>query len=94
MRKWTYYEYDNGIPDEDRYVLEQKKDIILGALMDKAVFWKMLKDSNGRNHYYALAYSDRSKVLCQLFLDDIRSLDDKQLKNRIVNGDFSQREIP
>jgi len=37
MSKWTYA-YDDSIPPEDRLVLEEKKEPILGALMYKSVY--------------------------------------------------------
>lgn len=93
MSKWTYV-YDESIPPEDRQVLEDKREPILGSLMYKSVYWQLLKDSRGRHHYRALAYSDRSQVLCQVVIDDIKNLDDQVLKNRIIAGDFAERDIP
>jgi hypothetical protein len=60
MRRWNY-DYDQGIPEEDRKVLESKKDAIVGALGPRSIFWQLVKDSLGRNHYRALDYAGSLK---------------------------------
>ncbi len=91
--KWTC-KYDATIPDLDKQVLEDKKEAILAALKYAPVFWQLHKDSQNRNHYRAVAYSDRSMVYCQLVINDIKNLDHQTLQGRIMAGAFAKRDIP
>ncbi len=91
--QWTY-KYADGIPAEDREVLEEKKNAILSALQWRPIFWPCLVDDQGRNHYQAVDYSARETVLCQFVVGDIVALDADDLTNRIIRGDFCRRDIP
>jgi hypothetical protein len=93
MSKFTY-EYSNDVPKQDKAVLEGKKGAIHAAIgWSTPIFWAPLTDSKGRLHYRALHYSDRSKVLCQIVIEDIRGLRDDLLKQGIINGDFKEQPI-
>ena len=93
MSKWKY-EYDTGIPDEDKNVLEAKKNAFLSAFMCQSIFWQLHRDTQNRCHYRAVRYSNRTQVLCQVAIDVIKTLADETLKNKIIAGHFEKQNIP
>jgi hypothetical protein len=93
MGKWSY-EYADDIPEADRYALEAIKQIIAEVFSGKSLFWHRLLDSRGRSHYRLVTPGGEPEALCQFVIEDIVYLEDHQLKNRLIAGDFPERAIP
>jgi hypothetical protein len=93
MKKWKYDHFDEHIPEADRKVLDEKREAIFEGVGRQSIYWKLMKAAKERNHYRALAYSCRSKTLCQFVIDDIRNLDDQSLKSKIRDGKFPERSV-
>jgi hypothetical protein len=87
------FEYADDIPLEDRELLVKKEPVFARAFEQKSVFWDRIPDSKNRSHYRAFSYTDRSQCLCQIVIPDIRSIDDEELVQKVINGKLDKRPV-
>lgn len=84
MSNWTV-EYERGILAEEQEILERHRDIFLECAMCKALFWAFKEDEEGRRIYCLLDYHDREKMHAWFRIDEIKRLEDCEIKKIIIS---------
>lgn len=86
--------YDDALIDEERQVLEGRRELFTGAYMT-SIFWTVVTDSKNRRYVRALSYSDRTRCLGQFILSDIQKIaDEEQFKGRLIAGEYPCSDLP